>query len=99
MNSHIYRSHLCTFQMSIALPVAQYICTSLNLVDDIKDCYLRVAINSGLIMVNPWTKINSFSNIALVQLSLYGDKDLSDDINKDILQLNLNFIHRTGRFG
>ena len=30
---------------------------------------------------------------------LHGDKDLSDDINKDIIQLTLNFIHRTGRFG
>ena len=50
-------------------------------------------------LLRPFAQINSFSNSALVQLLLYGDKELSDDINKDILQLTLNFIHSTGRFG
>ena len=49
-------------------------------------------------LLRPFAQINSFSNSALIQLLLYGDKDLSDNINKDILQLTLNFIHRTGRF-
>ena len=49
-------------------------------------------------LLRPFAQINSSSNSALIQLLLYGDKDLSDDINKDILQLTLNFIHRTGRF-
>ena len=50
-------------------------------------------------LIRPFAQINGFSNSALIQLLLYGDKDLSDDINKDIIQLTLNFIHRTGRFG
>ena len=50
-------------------------------------------------LLQPFAQMNSFSNSALLQLLLYGDKDLSDDINKDILQLTLSFIHRTGRFG
>ena len=50
-------------------------------------------------LLRPFAQINSFSNGTLIQFLLYGDKDLSDDINKDILQLTLNFIHRTGRFG
>ena len=29
---------------------------------------------------------------------LYCDKDLSDNINKNILELTLNFIDKTGRF-
>ena len=49
-------------------------------------------------LLRPFAQINSFSNSALIQLLLYGDKDLSDDIDKDILQLTLNFIHRNGRF-
>ena len=44
-------------------------------------------------LLRPFAQINSFSNSALLQLLLYGDKDLSDDINKDILQLTLNFIN------
>ena len=50
-------------------------------------------------LLRPFAQINSFSKSALIQLLLYGKKDLSDDINKDILQLTLNFINRTGRFG
>ena len=50
-------------------------------------------------LIRPFAQINTFSKSALIQLLLYDDKDLSDDINKDIIQLTLNFIHRTGRFG
>ena len=50
-------------------------------------------------LLRPFPQSNSFSNSALIQLLLYGNKDLSEDIDKDILQLTLNFIHRSGRFG
>ena len=50
-------------------------------------------------LIRLFAPINTFSNSALIQLLLYDDKDLPDDINKDIIQLTLNFIHRTGRFG
>ena len=49
-------------------------------------------------LVRPFIQINSLSNIVLIKLLLYGDKDLSDNINKNILELTLNFIHKTGRF-
>ena len=50
-------------------------------------------------MLQPFVQINNLSNIVLIKLLLYGDKDLSDSINKSILQLTINFIHKTGRFG
>ena len=40
----------------------------------------------------------NLSNDALLQILLYGDKDFSDDVNKNILLLTLRFIHKTGRF-
>ena len=49
-------------------------------------------------LVRPFVQINSLSNTVLIKLLLYGDKDLSDNINKNILELTLNFIHKTGRF-
>ena len=68
------------------------LCPSFNL--------LRRDLLAGVsTLIRPFAQINGFSNSALIQLLLYGDNDLSDDINKDIIQLTLNFIHRTGRFG
>ena len=49
-------------------------------------------------LVRPFVQINSLSNVVLMNLLLYGDNDLSDNMNKDILELTLNFIHKTGRF-
>ena len=60
---------------------------------------LRRDLVAGVsILLRPFAQINSFSNNALIQLLLYGDKDLSDDINRNILQLTKNFIYKTGRF-
>ena len=50
-------------------------------------------------LLQPFVHINNLSNIILTKLSLYGDKDLSDSINKSVLQLTINFIYKTGRFG
>ena len=38
------------------------------------------------------------SNKFLTDLLLYGDKGLSNDVNRDTLQLTLQYIHKTGRF-
>ena len=38
------------------------------------------------------------SNKFLAELLLYGDKGLSNDVNRDKLQLTLQYIHKTGRF-
>ena len=40
----------------------------------------------------------NLSNEFLIQLLLYGDKDFTDGLNRDILLLALCFIHKTGRF-
>ena len=50
-------------------------------------------------LLQPFVQINNLSNTALIKLLLYGDKDYSDSINKGIIQLTINFIHKTGRFG
>ena len=38
------------------------------------------------------------ANDCLLQLLLYGDKDFPDLVNRHVLELPLNFIHKTGRF-
>ena len=38
------------------------------------------------------------ANEFLLQLLLYGNKDFPDSVNRHILELTLNFIHKTGRF-
>ena len=41
---------------------------------------------------------NDLSNQVLIQLLLYGDKDLPNDRNENIVELTLQYIHTTGRF-
>ena len=47
-------------------------------------------------LLRPYGYIDS-SNKFLTELLLYGDKGLSNDVNRDILQSTLH-IHKTGRF-
>ena len=49
-------------------------------------------------LLRPFVQIASLSNDPLTQLLLYGDQDLSNDLNKNILELTLCFIHKTGLF-
>ena len=49
-------------------------------------------------LLRPFVQIANLSDYALTQLLLYGDKDLSCEVNKDILRLTLCFICETGRF-
>ena len=49
-------------------------------------------------LLRPFVKVTNLSNNALTQLLLYGDKNLSDDLNSNILELTLSFIRLTGRF-
>ena len=49
-------------------------------------------------LLRPFAQIANLSNDALTQLLLYGDQDLSNDLNKTILELTLRFIHETGQF-
>ena len=50
------------------------------------------------VLLQQFVEINSLPNDVLVQILLYGDKDLSNEINKSIFELTLVFIHNTGRF-
>ena len=43
-------------------------------------------------------QIADLSDHFLTQLLLYGDNDLSNNLNRSILELTLRFIHETGRF-
>ena len=49
-------------------------------------------------LLRPFVQITNLSNDALIQLLLYGDQYLSYDLNRNILELTLRFIHETGRF-
>ena len=52
-----------------------------------------------------YLQVSALSNKLLLQLLSYGDYDhdlydydLPSDVNKDVLELTLEFIHKTGRF-
>ena len=51
-----------------------------------------------LVLLRPFFEINSLPNDVLVRILLYGDKYLSNEINKGVLELALVFIHNTDRF-
>ena len=50
-------------------------------------------------LLRPFVQIDTLPNKVLVQYLLYGNKELSNDINRNILERTLNFIHKTGRLG
>ena len=49
-------------------------------------------------LIRPFRQITDLSNDSLTQLLSYGDQDLSNELNRNILELTLRFIHETGRF-
>ena len=49
-------------------------------------------------LLRPFVQITNLLNDAFTQLILYGDQYLSYDLNRNILELTLRFIHETGRF-
>ena len=49
-------------------------------------------------LIRPFRQITDLSNDSLTQLLLYGDQDLSNELNRNILALTLCFIHEAGRF-
>ena len=50
-------------------------------------------------LLRPFVHINTLPDNVLVQCLLYGNKELPDDVNKNLLELTLNFIHKTVRLG
>ena len=49
-------------------------------------------------LLRPVVQIADLSNDALTQLLLYGDNDLSNNVNRNILELTLRFFRVTGQF-
>ena len=59
----------------------------------------RQDLLTGMVeLLRPSVQITDLSNDALTQLLLYGDQELSYELNKNILELTLRFIRQTGRF-
>ena len=59
----------------------------------------RQNLLAGIVeLLRPFVPIANLSNDALTQLLLYGDHNLSSDLNKSILKLTLRFIRETGGF-
>ena len=50
-------------------------------------------------LLRTFVQIDTLPNNVLVQYLLYGNKELSNDINRNILERTLNFIHKTCRLG
>ena len=59
----------------------------------------RQDLLAGIVeLLRPFRQITNLSNDALVvQLLLNGEKDLSYDLNRKLLELTLRYIHETGR--
>ena len=49
-------------------------------------------------LLRPVKQITDLSYDALTQLLSYGDHDLSNHLNRSILEFTLRFIHETGQF-
>ena len=49
------------------------------------------------VLLRLFVEINSLPSEFLVQILLYGVKNLSNEINKSIIELTLYFIYNTGR--
>ena len=63
------------------------------------DVQRRVLLAGIVELLRPVVEIADVPNDALTQLLLYGDHDLSNELNRSILELTLRFIHETaGRF-
>ena len=50
-------------------------------------------------LLRPFVQIDTLPNNVLVQYILYGNEELSNDVNRNILEHTLDFIHKTGRLG
>ena len=50
------------------------------------------------VLLRQFVEINSLPNDVLVQILLYGDKNLPNEIKKIIFEMTLVFIHNAGRF-
>ena len=61
------------------------------------DTQRRDLLAGVLALIRPFGLTKPSSEV-LTQLLIYGNKDFPDEINRNILELTLQFIHETGRF-
>ena len=59
---------------------------------------MNLSTGNGSVGVYRWNSSTQGELVTLLQLLLYGDKDFPDDVNKIILKLTIDFIHKAGRF-
>ena len=57
----------------------------------------RDLLAGAFALLRPYGHTDLQKNL-LMQILFYGDKNFPDEVNKDILLLTLNFIHKSGRF-
>ena len=57
----------------------------------------RDLLTGGFALLRPFGYTN-LQNNALMQILLYGDEKFPDELNKNVLLLTLQFIHKSGRF-
>ena len=60
--------------------------------------YQRDLLTRISVVLRPFVQVITFSNKLLLQLVFYRDKDLPSDVNKHVLELTLEFIHKIGCF-
>ena len=59
--------------------------------------YRRDLLTRNSVVPRPFVQVITLWNKLLLQLLFYGDKDLPSDMSKHVLELTLEFIHKTGR--
>ena len=82
-------------------------CQTSDSIEDTEHCLLlcpsfdaqRRDLFAGIVeSIQPFRQFTDLSNGSLTQLLLCGDQDLFNELNRNILELTLRFIHETGRF-
>ena len=61
------------------------------------DFQRRDLLNQFIALAWPFEHRNPLDEV-LMQQFMYGNEDRPDEINRNILELNLHFIHETARF-
>ena len=81
-------------------------CPTNDGIEDTEHCLLlcpSLAVPRGDLLAGVFTLLRPFGhanlqNNGLTQILLYGDETFPDELNKNMLLLTLQFIHKSGRF-
>ena len=58
---------------------------------------MQLDLLAGILEILRPFRYTNLSNEVLTQFLLYSDKYLSNNVNRNILEITLHFIHETGR--